>query len=267
MASKLERMIQPGERVVFRTRMSWRHFLGLLVKFAPVVVGIGVLEFWYSGRPSIFLGVLCGAVLLGVWIYGNEAVVTDRRVLHKTRHSVTEIPFWHIQELVRVTEYYGTLRDRSGLEVHLQFVPDFEGLAEAIVAQAGVPAPKPARGRVRSWGVFGTYFAISCGFVMVFLSYVAFDQVLFDGLDIGLFLLFFPVYLFGLPFALVIGFMVGQMSLVPVMRLFLGVEEARTFFNLVEENTADKRNWAAFVNYVPYRFARCFASLLYGARL
>ncbi len=271
MTSKLERMIQPGETMVFRTRMGWGRTLGSFFKSALLLAGVGGIFFWYSGNPSFFFIVMFSVLPSFFSLHGSEALVTDMRVLHRTglfKPKVTELPLWHIQNLERVTGYV-TLRDRAGLEIHLHSVPDSEGLAEAIVAQTGVPAPRPAQGRVKSWDEIGAFFGIGCGLAMLTLLYVALDR--FSGMDtLGwddpLFFLLLFLLLPGVVLALTLGFIAAMVLIVLAMRFFLSVEEARAFFN-PEERLATGPKWALAAAHLPTWIGRRLASLLYGERI
>ena len=90
--SYVDKVLQPGETVLARTRLHWFIYLRPIVTFVAALaalVGSGfvAVEFQlYAEYAAAALGVLAVWFFLLAWIRRatTELAVTDRRVIHKT---------------------------------------------------------------------------------------------------------------------------------------------------------------------------------------
>ncbi len=193
MAGKLDDMIAPDERVVYRARRNlWEilwSFLGYAV-CAAIITLIWLIFRWFTGLDVgddnyplyvgggfilFFLMVFWG-IDTGARISGMTAVVTDRRFLYTTgifKPKVMEIP---LADIERVT-YAEVIPPISTVKIQLptgKFVwPYFgrgsDGLCAAIKAQMGLPQPpKPPR-KVVIWSYFVRFFRGLSGFAVMYM--------------------------------------------------------------------------------------------------
>ena len=266
MAGKLDRLLQPDERVAFRTRQGWRR-TGLTVALGLALsTGLWGAFSWLGGSEQQALQTMLLTALLTVALtrYGGETLVTDMRVLHRAgflRPRTLEIPLWHIARLERVSGYL-TLRGRTGETWHLDSVPKLEDLAAAIVTEAGVPAPKPPSPRIRAWRRAGGFFCIACGLGALFLLIVAGAVAIAMG-----WLAAVPYYLVHLsalpafPAAILLGIGAGQILVTLAMGRFLSAAEAREFFAAAGQDERPK--WLSIPGRLPFAAARRVATFLY----
>ncbi len=299
MVGKLDRMIQPGERVVFRTRMGWRRVLWSVGVGAALAGGWHIAFAWAGAETASSAGYLMGLVVAGLMLFsiGTEGVVTDLRVLHKSgliRPEVVELPLWHIERLEHVDDHAVMLRDRAGAETMLHALADGPGFAAAILAETGGPGPEEPEmpAKVKAWARFLGYYPVYCGLGLTLLGMAAVTHGIVDlhglendhrsiSVDLGApyELVMIMVMIMGLLLGtvvavfiacLAVGGTVGMVLLMPAMRLALTVEEARALLVPAKGDGEDgekPRSWFAWLDRMPLWAARRTASLLYGERV
>lgn len=155
MVKQIDQMLEPGERVVFRTRLSWRNYftnlalLGayLLVFFVAVIEGAAWLGLPSHG--SLYFILLLQIPLLLLLSGGrSEAVVTDRRLLYRSSEF-----WWRVQstphDSITAIQLHGLWRTRAITVgagpvtcVEIAVLPDLDPLARALAETAGLPAPR-----------------------------------------------------------------------------------------------------------------------------
>ena len=105
MANRIEDLLEPGERVVHREPSGWnRRLFWPFLLSSPVYAGVLALGFLRLDAPILFgmAGMVIACLAIGLVVTfsaddrSRESLITDRRVLHKTRRegqeTVTEIP-------------------------------------------------------------------------------------------------------------------------------------------------------------------------------
>lgn len=155
MTSRLERMLEPGERVVYRDARSfvplgWHYYLAVMALFS-----LALLVFDGHLRTLTIVGTM--VVAMWIWnevaVYAVETVLTDRRILRKTgwrQVEITGFPLAVVKTVsYRPTCYPGMVRLRKsngGTE-------EFYGLRRpqafaAVLADAAGVARPPLIGRL-----------------------------------------------------------------------------------------------------------------------
>ncbi len=275
MGRRLDKLIRPGERVVYRTRRTLAHLALPWIALAPFAAAWWAALSWYQGDwavdPNKIVPVVALWLIVTVDRWGAAALVTDRRVLHRgglIKPHVEEIPLGHIERLERVT-FWITIRRRSGEQAHITSVADTRGLAAAIVAETGVPAPAARKPKVKRWSDFSEWFGLAAGFGGVFLAYVLIDRsVDWGGLDFAVSFALVFALLPAFPLALSIGYGLGIVAFTPLLRLVLTADEARQLFN--PEERAEIPPWLVLFA-IPAALltgiARVLATILYRQRI
>ena len=276
MSYRLEQMLEPGERVIFRDRMGWRGILTRLLRFSPLLLGVCALGVALKdGDPEGLIYIFTPVIMVALLNRGSEVIVTESRILSREAwvgpRKVTAIDLADVGEVVTISEAVA-LRDRGGALVQLASVPKPEGLAAAIVSQTGVRAPKPPTGRVRSWTLAAAQFVVFIFLIMLMGGYVAADRYL-SFMDVAWLPVYFVILGYFLAFVLAIwlaffvGFILGMLLFALPMRFCLSSKEARAFFNPEEESILGAPRWLSSLFELPVIVAKHFASLLYGERL
>lgn len=149
-ATKLDRMLQPGERVTCRAVTQWRDYIFPCLTQVAGVAGAGVVllllfrpEGWRFRWLIVFVVAMTPRNLLIVpALWRATAVITDRRVLYAhgiVRPRIIETPVRDIAGL-DLSGGVLTLVDRVGETVELFPAPEAEKPAAAITraTSAGV---------------------------------------------------------------------------------------------------------------------------------
>lgn len=139
--AKIDRLIEPGERIVYRARFgAARVFYELLVTTAALTVGV------LTG-PGILLAIL----LLAVWFYAErslrEVVVTNQRVIQKKgwiRPQIDEINLRQVESIKNNGQRL-VIVGSGGSKMKLPyFLADETGLGRAIRSAHLAPTPEDA---------------------------------------------------------------------------------------------------------------------------
>lgn len=159
MRSTLDKLVQPGERVVFQTALRGRVLGRALIPVIILVCAftlLGTLAYAvFVGRNmAFFFSTLCllgllPSVFLSTWLERSEAIVTNRRLLYDrgpvawlwSWKRVYDIPHTEIAEIKSTEEGSRealALRLADGLQLDLP-VPNKRGLAEALAVVTGLP--------------------------------------------------------------------------------------------------------------------------------
>ncbi|MGH7045266.1 MAG: PH domain-containing protein [Stellaceae bacterium] len=100
--SYVRRVLQPGERVVYETRLHWLIYLRAILALI-VCIALIICAFVASGRPNLSLALKIAAVIFALLTLSaalqafirrttTELAVTDHRVIYKTgllsRHTL-----------------------------------------------------------------------------------------------------------------------------------------------------------------------------------
>ncbi len=286
MASKLERMVQPGERILFRSPPKYRQ-AGLLAAVGVGGAGLTALALGYASddgwRAELGTGLLTGlSGLAGLVVgFGAEAVLTDMRLIYRSGplSRTVEIPLWHIAELQQIKGFV-TLRDRAGAATQLMHLADPEGLGRAILAETAVPGPAEADGPLKAWQENGFTTAVAAGVIVLSTVGLAAMAAVFLQVDRqsllegvrgleqsdGLFAVLAVVVATGIlavtAVELVGGALLGAYGFAVAMRLRLSAAEARQVFDFAMQAQAPHPMQRLLRR--PLGLARRFAARLYG---
>lgn len=134
MPCRLEKMLQPGETVVYRAKPAWRAVAVLLAGGLGFVgamhVSIGILDDnWYCPASLLWLAILTPFGIAKLSAAGEtEAIITDRRVLCAQRRSDDRGEL-----LDTVNQLAGSSNERADLEARVLGGPmyDVEELARS----------------------------------------------------------------------------------------------------------------------------------------
>ena len=297
MTTSLDRLLQPGERVLFRTRWGW----GRTLRFVALMGGLAVLcggavFFIVPGNDFRFALALAASSLFSslaqpLMGHGTEAVLTELRVIYRTglfRPKTVEIPLWNLAEVTRARVIL-KLTDRAGATSEWWHLPEPEKLAAAIMAQAGLPGPPALPEKLEKWdqagfnaalygslglltaGMFGLYALVDLGAMLTDSGWHEWraewdNPEVPEAVTWAFYLaVFLPAGLvFGVAWviAMVAGTVPGLLLMAAAMRRRLSAAEARAIF---ESRLGDLAQ-APFGGLwrLPYRPARALAARLYG---
>jgi hypothetical protein len=159
-AKKLEDLLQPGEEVIFRARYSLLVAWGWMSPPILPILTIAILQDRYTDRDINLTFGLFVFTLIFSWLVrlvrNYTVVLTDRRLLYRygpLRRKIIEIPFGDIYRIEVPQNFrFGPITQLPNAEIilkrysvpitRLNYVPNQRDLAQAIAAQAGVPALK-----------------------------------------------------------------------------------------------------------------------------
>jgi hypothetical protein len=159
-AKKLEDLLQPEERVVFRSRYSVLAAIGWMsVPFLPVWIFAMLANRYISKDHNQTFELLIFLILVAVlvrMVRNYTVILTDRRLLYRygsLRRKIIEIPFNDIHRIECTQIFrFGPIKQLPAAEIilkrysvpttRLNHLPNQKELAQAIAAQAGVPALK-----------------------------------------------------------------------------------------------------------------------------
>ena len=160
MAKKLEDLLQPDERVVFRSRYGLLAAIGWMgVPFFSIclfaMLGDRYINKDYNQTAELLIFFVLVAALVRM-LRNYTVILTDRRLLYRygpVRRKIIEIPFDDIHRIEcsqilpfrpikRLPNAEIILKRYSVPVTRLSHLPNHKELAQAIAAQAGVPAPK-----------------------------------------------------------------------------------------------------------------------------
>lgn len=150
MADSLEQMLQDGERVLFRAPMAAAPKRARTMALVGIILAAGLGKFLLlvgadSGLIAVLAAIWIAKVLrIAVWECTTEALVTDRRVLHRSGWSgswICELPLQEIEEVnVRGNKLQATLA--SGGTRRLDHPHHARELALALAAATGLRPPR-----------------------------------------------------------------------------------------------------------------------------
>ncbi|MDH3475756.1 MAG: hypothetical protein OEM59_18925 [Rhodospirillales bacterium] len=149
MAIRLEDMLRPGERVLWRSRWNW------VPAFWPVaLVAIGTLAYllaWSDFENRVPAALLLGALLAG-WLFNafvrsrTRALITERRVIYRSGYGPDEATELPLAEVARVKGPEPRARRRDGTAVEFRDLRQGWRFARVLARAAGVPyGPRGAR--------------------------------------------------------------------------------------------------------------------------
>lgn len=162
MAKKLDDLLQPRERVLWRDpepqlRDAWPRILGTAgmgTALMGSLMGRDSLEGWLMSFGIFFAVLMVGEFVLyrvGPWLDGRgETVLTAGRLLHgdaRTGGKLVEVPLAEIAEVAVGQMNLLTLVTRDGAATVPTGLRQPQALAAALAAAAGLPPP-PLAGRL-----------------------------------------------------------------------------------------------------------------------
>ncbi|MCH8197906.1 MAG: PH domain-containing protein [Proteobacteria bacterium] len=274
MAGKLDDMIAPDERVVYRARYGFRDALTNLLLIAAWFVVLWVALFWpVSFEPWEYYFILASISGWGAFeswsAFTKTSVVTDRRFLYMAGFINSKIHDIPLAEIAGVGCYpavlmfrRGTIRVRAGGTTTHRFVPDAESVCRAIRTEAGLRQPSALTRKVIVWAWLVNVFTIAfgCRFAIEAMesaidwaeTYMPFHE------ELGFILI--------LPFTLVpalIGLYVFTALVLSIARVFLSADEAKQLICLDYAYSSDIK-WLDRLTRGHVRLEERFLSLLYG---
>ncbi len=274
MADKLDKMIAPDERVVYRARYGIRDALTNLLLITAWFVVLWVVLFWpVSFEPWEYYFILASISGWGAFeswsAFTKTSVVTDRRFLYMAGFINSKIHDIPLAEIAGVGCYpavlwfhQGTIRLRAGGTTTHRFVPDAENVCRAIRAEAGLTQPPSLTPKVIVWAWLVNVFtmAFGCRFAIEAMesaidwaaTYMPFHE------ELGFILL--------LPFVLVlalIGLYVFTALALTIARAFLSADEAKQLICLGYAYLSDIK-WLDRLTRAHVRLEERFLSRLYG---
>ena len=277
MASKLDKMIAPDERVVYRTRYGFRDALTnlLLISAWIGVIWVAVkLPVGFEPWDTYFLlSLISGFGAFETWrAFTKTSVVTDRRFLYKAGFINPKVHDIALSKIEGVACYpnvlwfrQGTIRVRAGEIITRRLVPDAENTCRAIRTEAGLPQPPALARKVIVWAWLNCVFviAVTLSFMVgilyqVTLAYVwpVPDAPLLEVLQ--LFVLLSSMIGGGL-----IGGIVSTALSLTVTRIFLSANEASQLIYLAYAFQSGIKGLGSLTRGHVW-FAERFLSLLYG---
>lgn len=294
MAGKLDDMIAPDERVVYRVHRPWRELLRDLLVFTAIFGLMWLAWYWLSEtgkggdtyRRDVLSGVLLFLLIAGSMGYiasflGNRtAVVTNHHFLYKTgvlKPKVSKIPLADIEGVasIWITLHFGfgKIRLRTGKLIQFYFGRWSQRLCAAIKAELGLPqSPDPSR-KVFRWA--GFVWAVPA--LSLFILYLAvISSPLISGLIIsGLISIFewlnpqqlsilFYLGAVGVFYLLIrVALLVGDALALCLARVFLSAHEAKQLICLGHDPLSGDKWWER-LSRRRIRQRERFLSLLYG---
>ena len=157
MADPLEQMLEPGERVVWRSRWNW---LPALWPLALVALAELIYLLLWSDHQNRLVGAILIGLMLSGWLFNafvrwqTSALITERRVLYRGSYGVAGVTELPLAEIARV-EGPGTpaAARRNGETVAFRDLRQGWHFARSLARSAG--APYGPHGRPHEFGQFG----------------------------------------------------------------------------------------------------------------
>ena len=143
MARRFDQMLEPGERVVYRTdtfRTALRVFFASL---AAIVVCWGLflslsdVETGMAARAITILLAVGFGVSFGVWFWSGAAIVTDRRLLYDRGPWAS---FWGRQRLVAIALV--DISELTGMRPSWRQAPSLRLTDGQVIGLGGIRNPK-----------------------------------------------------------------------------------------------------------------------------
>ncbi len=289
MAGKLDDMIAPDERVVYRVHRPWQELLRYLFVYTAIF-GLMWLAWYWSletgkggdtygrdvlGGVLLFLLMLVWMANIASFLSNRTAVVTNRRFLYKTgvlRPKISEIPLADIEGVasiwIKFHFGFGKIRLRTGKLIQFYFGRWSRCLCAAIKVELGLPQPPDPSRKVFRWADF--VWAVPA--LSLFILYLAsvytplfsilksilewLDpqqlSILFYLLVGGVFYLFFKMAI-----------LAGDALALCLVRAFLSAHEAKQLICLGHDPLAGNKWWER-LSRRRIRHRERFLSLLYG---
>lgn len=254
MAGTLERMLEPGEAVVWRDQRTRAGLYALLGGFAlPVLAGLVALAALGTGNDLFLVGsvMLCLWIVMGVatamLVVDNptETLVTNRRALLRRRSKFDDGFDDTALRLDQVTAV--TLR-RQGLDLLVQItcrngaahrigdLRDRDGFLAALGRAGELPRPASI-GRLERLNLYGAIFGYGTGVVLLYpLAITRRDSVLPGALWLDSPVTYLILFALMAAAVLVFGFWLGRhlaaLLTVLLMPHFATAEEAQNWFDI-----------------------------------
>ena len=273
MAGKLDDMIAPDERVVYRVHRPWRELLRGLFVYTAIYGLMWLTWYWLSepgkggdtyrlwlGGAFLFLLIAGSMGYIASFLGNRTAVVTNHHFLYKTgvlKPKVSKIPLAHIEGVaplwINGIFGFGKLRLRTGKLIQVEFGRWSQRLCAAIKAELGLPqSPDPSRKVCRWAGFVWVVPALS-----LFILYLAvISSPLISGLIIsGLISIFewlnpqqlsiiFYLGAGGVFYLLIrVALLVGDALALCLARVFLSAHEAKQMICLNHDPFSGNRRW------------------------
>ena len=273
MGRRLDRMLEPGERVVCRQAPGRNRRWLYAHVFAGLVLA-GVLALWYfrldpiilSGMAAVVLGFPALGLCLTLFLEDrwDEILLTDRRVLRRIirdgQETVTEIPLVGVAAVELADATFGLaieVKRRNGRETEIRDLRQTQAFAAALAEQTGLTRP-PSVGRLE-------HLAFYCWFVggMTVVGYflLLFQHYALGSGDLALYIRL-PLSFLGaiavLFFGLWLGAHLGTLVAVALMPFFASAEQAGNWLRIRPHRRSDK--WTLWKHPAYLRLA----SLVYG---
>jgi len=273
MAARLEQMLEPDERVVYR-RAPGRNHRWVRVHALAGFVLAGVLALGFFRLDAIIAfgmaAVAIGSVALGMTLTlfledrWDEVLVTDRRVLRKAtrqgKETVTEIPLDEVAAVALADAAFGLCVDiqrRDGRETRIRDLRQAQDFAAALAEQADLPRP-PSVGRLEPLGFYCWFvggIALAGCFLLLFQRHISHSDELEFYVELPLSLLgTIPVLLVGLW----LGTHLATLLAVAFMPLFASAEQAGNWLRIRPHRRSHK--WTLWKHPAYLKLA----SLVYG---
>lgn len=273
MASALDQLLRPGERVVYRQAPGRnRRWLYAHALAGPVLAG--VLALWYfrldpiilSGMAAVVIGVPALGLCLTLFLEDrwDEILLTNRRVLRRItrdgQETVTEIPLADVAAVELADTPFGLaakIKRRDGRESEFRDLRQTQAFAAALAEQTGLARPASV-GRLEHlalycWFVGG--LAVAGYLISLFQHYAAGSGNLAFYIELPLsFLGTIAVLLLGLW----LGTHLATLVAVTLMPFFASAEQAGNWLRIRPHRQSNK--WTLWKHPAYLRLA----SLVYG---
>jgi len=252
MASKLDHMLEPGERVVYRARQSvlefFVRFLGLGAALGAFAYGLHFLGVWAA--PELFrtpphrLVSLLAVLLACLLLARGKALVTDRRLLVGRglyRRHITQLPLSEVTEVTGLAEGSPRLvavESAGGRALVLDELPKARQLGMAVAEAAGLPLPAdPASVGERAARVLkagGFWGALPEAAVAMMLPALAVDPG--EPATLGaVVILLVPYLIFAVPVGLALGWVFGSLLVLVCLRPLVTAKEIEQALHTLQQ--------------------------------
>ena len=279
MAGKLDKMIAPDERVVYRTRRRMRNILANLFLIPTWVILVTQPLLWRSEVGTIWdyivvmlVTILCFVAVVTWNICTKTLVVTNRRFLCKTgtiKRKIHDIALSEVERVhcnrINYLVRHGIIRILAREITSLYYVPDAEDVCRAIRTELGLQQPPVLSRKLIVWGWLAFLFIVAlsisfgneAGWGFIGMSdwartYMPLPQVL-------VFCLMVPFILGGVS----AGYIVGPVLALTILRIFLSADEVKQLICLGYKPLAGD-NWRSRLDRCFLRLGERYVSWLYG---
>lgn len=278
MAGKLDDMIAPDERVVYRTRRRMRNILANLFLIPTWVILVTQPLLWrevgtiWDYIVVMLVAILCLVAVVTWNICTKTLVVTNRRFLCKTGTIKRKIQDIALSEVERVhcnripyLVRHGIIRILAREITSLYYVPDAEGACRAIRTELGLQQPPVLSRKLVVWWWFAFLFIMALGFSFGveagwgFVGMSGWSRT-YMPLPVVLFICLITPFVF---VGVVAGYIVGHVLVLTMLRFVLSADEVKQFICLGYDPLAGD-NWRSRLGRRFLRLTERYVSWLYG---